>query len=131
MHTTMKVRSLTVLEQTLAVARLPAGEGLPWWAAASSFLSLTRTAEETSLVCEARLVPEEVRSERGFRALRVDGTLAFQETGVLVSLGTPLATAGVPIFVVSTFDTDYILVAGPRLDEAVGALRKAGHPVNE
>jgi hypothetical protein len=127
----MKVRSITVLEQILAVARLPAGEGLPWWAARSSFLSLTRTAEETSVVCEARLVPEAVGSERGFRALRVDGTLAFQETGVLVSLGTPLATAGVPIFVVSTFDTDYILVAGPLLAEAVGALRKAGHSVNE
>jgi uncharacterized protein len=127
----MKSLSLTVLDPTLAVARLPAGEGLPWWAAGSSFLSLTRSAEETSVVCEARLVPEDVRSERGFRALRVNGTLAFQETGVLVSLATPLATAGVPVFVVSTFDTDYILVSGPRLGEAVGALRKAGHSVTE
>lgn len=127
----MKVLSLTVLDPTLAVARLPGGEGLPWWAAVSSFLSLTRTPEETSVVCEARLVPEEARSEGGFRALRVDGTLAFQETGVLVSLATPLASAGVPIFVVSTFDTDYLLVPGPRLGEAVQALRKAGHSVAE
>ena len=125
----MKAFSLSVIDPTLAVSRLPTGEGLPWWAAGSSFLSLTRTAEETSVVCEARLVPEAVRSERGFRALRVDGVLAFQETGVLVSLATPLASAGVPIFVVSTFDTDYILVPGPRLGEAVGALRKAGHSV--
>ena len=127
----MKSFSLTVLDPTLAVARLPAGEGLPWWAAGSSFLSLTRFAEETSVVCEARLVPGDVRSERGFRALRVDGTLAFQETGVLVSLATPLATAGVPVFVVSTFDTDYIMVAEPRLGDAVVALRKAGHSVTE
>ena len=94
-------------------------------------LSLTRTAGETSVVCEARLVPDDARSERGFRALRVDGTLAFQETGVLVSLASPLATAGVPIFVVSTFDTDYILVASLRLGGAVEALRKAGHSVTE
>jgi uncharacterized protein len=127
----MKALSLTVLRPTLAVTRLPAGEGLPWWATGSNFLSLTRTAEETSVVCEASLVPADVRRERGFRALRVDGTLAFEETGVLVSLAAPLATAGVPVFVVSTFDTDYVLVAGPRLADAVEALRKAGHSVSE
>ena len=127
----LKTLSLTLLDPVLAVARLPAGAGLPWWAAGSSFLSLTRTAEETSVVCEARLVPDNVRGERGFRALRVDGTLPFHETGVLVSLATPLAIAGVPIFVLSTFDTDYILVSEPRLGDAVGALRKAGHSVTE
>ena len=127
----MKALSLTLLRPTLAVTRLPAGEGLPWWAAGSSFLSLTRTGEETSVVCEARLVPGDARCEGGFRALRVDGTLAFQETGILASLVAPLATAGVPIFTVSTFDTDYILVAESRLGEAVEALRKAGHSVTE
>ena len=127
----MRAHSLTVLEPTLAVARLPSGEGLPWWATGSGFLSLTRTAGETSVVCEARLVPPDVRSERGFRALRVDGTLAFEETGVLASLAMPLATAGVPIFVVSTFDTDYVLVTDSRLGDAVDALRKAGHSVTE
>ena len=127
----MKPLSLTVLDPTLTVVRLPASEGLPWWAAGSGFLSLTRTGEETSVVCESRLVPENVRGERGFRAVRVDGTLSYQETGVLVSLATPLATAGVPIFVLSTFDTDFILVPGPQLYAAVGALRKAGHSVTE
>ena len=83
------------------------------------------------MVCEARLVPPDVRSERGFRALRVDGTLAFEETGVLASLAMPLATAGVPIFVVSTFDTDYVLVTDSGLGDAVDALRKAGHSVTE
>lgn len=127
----MKALSLTKLDPTLAAARLPAGEGLPWWATGSAFLSFTRSAEETSVVCEARLVPNDVRSERGFRALRVNGTLAFQETGVLVSIATLLATAGVPIFVVSTFDTDHILVHGGQLPEAIEALREAGHSVTE
>ena len=127
----MKALSLTVLRPTLAVTRLPAGEGLPWWAAGSGFLSLTRTGEETSVVCEARLVPGDARSEGGLRALRVDGTLAFQETGILASLVTPLATAVVPVFAISTFDTDYILLAESRLNEAVDARRKAGHSVTE
>ena len=127
----MKVLSLTVLEPTLAVARLSAGDGMPWWAAASGFLSLTRTAEETSVICESGRVPAVVRAERGFRALRVDGTMSFQETEVLASLATPLATARVPIFVLSTFDTDYILVPEARLREAADALRKAGHSVTE
>lgn len=127
----MKVLSLTLLAPTLAVTRLPAGAGLPWWAAASGFLSLTRTNEETSVVCEASVVPADARCERGLRALRVDGTLAFQETGILVSLITPLATAGLPVFVVATFDTDYILIAASRIGEAMEALRKAGHSVAE
>jgi hypothetical protein len=127
----MKVLSLTVLGPTLAVTRLPAGEGLPWWAAGSTFLSLTRTDEETSVICEARLVPADARCEGGFRALQVDGTLAFQETGILASLVDPLAAAGVPVFVVSTFDTDYVLVRESGLGEAVEALRKAGHSVAE
>jgi len=127
----MKALSLTVLRPTLAVARLPAADGLPWWAAGSGFLSLTRTEEETSVVCEARLVPGDARCEGGLRALRVDGTLDFQETGILASLTTPLAAAVVPVFALSTFDTDYVLVAESRLVEAVEALRKAGHSVTE
>ena len=123
--------SLTVQKPLLAVIRLPAGDGLPWWAASSGFLSLTRTADETSLVCEDSRVREGVPVERGFRALRVDGTLAFAETGILASLATPLAQAGVPVFVVSTYDTDYVLILETWLREAVDALRKAGHSVTE
>lgn len=124
--------TLKVLETPLAVVRLEAGAGLPWWAVGSEeFLSFTRTPAETSLVCAARRVPAHVRSERGFRALQVEGTLPFQATGILASLASPLAEAGVPIFVVSTFDTDYLLVPEASLNQAVGALRAAGHSVSE
>jgi hypothetical protein len=124
--------ALEKLSIELAVVRLPAGSGLPWWAARDGgFLCLTRTLEETSIVCEERLVPSEVEAERGFRALRVAGPLPFHLTGVLASLAAPLADAGVPIFVVSTYDTDYILVRQGDLEGAVGALRGAGHSVKE
>ena len=121
--------ALHLVKSTLAVARLPANAGLPWWAAASGFLSVTRTPDETSVVCDAERVPDGVRAERGLRALRVAGTIPFETTGVLVSLATPLAGAGVPIFVVSTFDTDYLLVPEAMTASAISALQKAGHTV--
>ena len=123
--------SLTVQQPLLAVVRFPARSGLPWWAATSSFLSFTRTADEDSLVCEEVRVPEGLRAQKGFRALRVDGTLPFHLTGVVASLSAPLADAGVPIFVVSTHDTDYLLVPEAMLSLAAEALREAGHSVNE
>jgi len=124
--------SLHVLVPEFAAVRLPPDAGLPWWAAGSGeLLSHTRSLEETSIVCEARRVPGEVQAERGFRALRVEGTIPFQATGVLASLATPLAAARVPVFVVSTFDTDYVLVPGTLLRTAVQALRDAGHSVLE
>ena len=123
--------SLTILEPSLAVTRFPARSGLPWWAATSSFLSFTRTADEDSLVCEEVRVPDGLASQKGFRALRVDGKLPFHLTGVLVSLANPLANAGVPIFAVSTHDTDYLLIPETMLERAMAALREAGHAVSE
>ena len=123
--------SLSLLQPSLAVVRFPARSGLPWWAATSSFLSFTRTADEDSLVCEEVRVPEGLAAQKGFRALRVDGTLPFHLTGILASLATPLADAGVPIFVVSTHNTDYLLVPDAMLARAAASLREAGHSVNE
>jgi hypothetical protein len=122
--------SLTVLQPLLAIARFPPQSGLPWWAATSSFLSFTRTPDEDSLVCEEARVPEGETAQRGFRAMRVNGTLPFHLTGVLASLTTPLADAAVPVFVVSTYDTDYLLVEESVLPKAIEALRKAGHTVS-
>lgn len=97
--------------------------------ATAAFFSVTRTTEETSVVCEERRIPDGVRAERGFRLLRVAGTIPFAATGVLASVASPLADAGVPIFVVSTFDTDYLLIHESRLESAIAALRAAGHGV--
>lgn len=122
--------SLKVLSPDFAIVRRTADAGIPWWAARSeTFLSFTRTCEETSLVCESHLVPEGIEAQRGYRALRVDGPLPLDATGILASLAVPLADAGVPIFVIATFDTDYILVPEGRLGVAVEVLQRAGHAV--
>ena len=124
--------TLQVLGGRFAVVRLASGAGIPWWAATSEgLLSVTRTADETSIVCEDRLVPAGVQAERGFAALRVVGTVPFEATGVLASIVVPLADRGVSILAIATFDTDYVLVRVKNLGVALQALREAGHSVEE
>jgi uncharacterized protein len=120
---------LTLLPFALAVCRLPAGAAAPDWLDGAPFASVTRTPDETSVVCAAASVPAGVRAEPGWRALRVAGPLDFALTGVLLSLLAPLAAAGVAVFAVSTFDTDYLLVKEAALDDALAALVGAGHRV--
>lgn len=122
---------LETLDALHAVCRLGPGEGIPDWAQVrdGALLSVTRGAEELSVVCEETLPPPGVDRSRGWRAIRVRGTLEHSLTGVLHSLAAPLAEAGIPIFAVSTYETDYVLVPGTRLERAVEALDGAGHVV--
>lgn len=120
--------ALQVEPGQLAVCRLPADAELPAWAR-GAFLSLTRTRDELSIVCDAAGVPAEQTAQGPFRALRVVGTLDFALTGILAGLTAPLAAAGVPVFAISTYDTDYLLVRTERLGDAITALRSAGYEV--
>jgi hypothetical protein len=122
--------TLTVLPERLAVCRLPAGATAARPPARTGFWSLTQTARETSLVVAEALVDPSWRAERGWRALEVDGPLDFALTGILAGIAAPLAAARVPIFAVSTFDTDYVLVRHDDLERAVSALEGAGHVVH-
>ena len=119
---------LTVLEEELAVCRLPAGDPLPAWMA-GPFVSVTRTVNELSVVCASISVPATVTADRGWRGLRVEGPLPFSLVGILSSLSTTLASAEISVFVISTFDTDYLLVKDEQLARAVVALEAEGHDV--
>jgi hypothetical protein len=118
--------TLVVLPGIYAICRLPAAEAFPSWAT-GEFVAITRTANELSVVCRQEAVPDGVRHEGGWRCLRVVGTLDFTLVGVLASLVLPLAEAGVSVFCISTFDTDYLLVRD--LDRATEALQRAGHSI--
>lgn len=120
---------MEVLPWRLAVCRLSPDEPFPAWALAGEFHSLTCTADELSVVCPQDLVPLEIRCERGWKCLRVAGPLDLTEIGVLASLSSALAGAGVSLFAISTFDTDFLLVGEADLERAVAALRVAGHQV--
>jgi hypothetical protein len=125
----MAASTLVVLDARLAVSRLSAEAPLPVWAEGGPFLCITRTLDELSVVSCERQVPLDVKSERGWRCLRVSGPLDFAAVGIVASLIEPMARTGIPVLVVSTFDTDYLMVKGIDLDRAVEALRNAGHTV--
>ena len=120
---------LSVLPGRWAVCRLHAEAAVPAWAEGGSFFSATRTRDELSIVCEEAAVPEGVKAERDWAALKLHGPIPFETTGVLASLAAPLADAGISLFALSTFDTDYILVKAEALGAAASALRKAGFEV--
>jgi hypothetical protein len=124
---------LTIVVYTglYAICRLDSGAGVPAWAGAARFLTITRTASELSIVCEEQMVPEEVHAERNRRLMQIEGTLAFTLTGVLASVAAPLADAGISIFAVSTYDTDYLLVSEEDLQEATQVLESAGHAIRQ
>ena len=113
---------LDVLPGVFAVCRLEPGAEVP-----REFWSVTRTADELSVICAEEAIPEGARAVRGWRALRVAGPLDFALTGVAAALTTPLAAAGVSVLPVATFDTDYLFVREELLARALSALTAAGH----
>jgi len=121
--------TLELVAGSYAVCRLGAAEPVPAWCEGGPFVSVTRTDAELSVVCPQEAVPAAVLAERGFCCLRVVGPLGFGMTGVLASLSGPLASSGVSIFVVSTYETDYLMVQERDLGRAVDALTRAGHRV--
>src|SRR5689334_21000078 len=114
----MATFDLIVFDGIFAVCRLEAGAPVPAWAAGGPYMSVTRTGDELSVVCREEAVPGNVRCERGWRCVRIAGTLDFALVGVLSSLLTPLANIGVSIFAATTFDTDYLLVKQEALTDA-------------
>ena len=120
---------LRVLDGSYAVCRLGAATLAP--PPSGRFWSLTHAGDERSLICPDEDAPVTGGSvERGWRVLGVEGPLDFSLVGVTAALAAPLAQAGVSILPVATHDTDYLLVPGDRLADAVAALRAAGHHVD-
>lgn len=116
--------TLKLLGGSYAVCRLYAGAPVPQpvLAAKGEFLSITRTADELSIVCEESLAPAGAKVERGWRAFRVLGPLDFSLTGIIATLTAPLAEAKISVFTMATFDTDYLLVRETDLARAITAL---------
>ncbi len=122
---------LSLLPERFAISRLDADAPIPAWATKGPFFSVTRTGDELSTVTELSLVPIGVQSQSGWRVLKVHGPFVLSEIGVLAALATPLAEARVSLFAVSTFDTDYLLVASETLPAAIAALERAGHTIHK
>ena len=122
--------SISVLQGTFAICRLDQGIPIPDWALAGSFHSITRTKDELSIVCPEAVIPKGTVCNRGWRCLKIEGILDLSLTGVLAPLATALADAGISIFSISTYDTDYIMVQELDLEEAVSVLAKMGYEIH-
>jgi predicted glycoside hydrolase/deacetylase ChbG (UPF0249 family) len=120
---------LTLAHERYAVCRLPPDHPWPGLPEADGFVSVTRTKRELSVVCLERHAPVGGRLEVGWRLLEVAGPLDLGEVGVMAKLAAPLARAGVSLFALSTFDTDYLLVRDADVHRAQAALRAAGHTI--
>lgn len=109
---------ISVLPQALSICRLQPDEAIPAWGYLGSFFSITKTGGELSIVCDQSVVPEGIKCVSGWWAFKVEGPLDFSLTGILSSLAAPLAENNIPIFAVSTFDTDYLLVEKKYVERA-------------
>ncbi|HEX6432949.1 MAG TPA: ACT domain-containing protein [Gemmatimonadales bacterium] len=114
-----------------AVCRLSRRDRMPAWATNSTrgISSITRTADELSIIVLDSVAPRNVRCERNWRVIRVRGPLPFDLIGIISGISGTLANSGISIFAFSTFDTDYVMVKAGDLDRALNALRRAEYPI--
>ncbi|MBX7147165.1 MAG: ACT domain-containing protein [Alphaproteobacteria bacterium] len=114
----------------LAVCKLTENK-IPTWAEASPFLNFTKTVSEFSLVCSAKDIPQNIQAEMDWRCLKIDGILDFSLIGVIAHLTQILASKQISVFVISTYDTDYILIKQEKFEEAIHLLKIEGYTFTE
>lgn len=122
-----KALRLSLLPERYGICRFAPETAIPEWGMSGPIYSITRTADELSLVCAEAAIPDGAQHEPGWRVLRLEGPFDFDQIGVLLAVLAPLARAGVSVFALSTFDTDYVLVRETGLGQACAALEHAGH----
>ncbi|MDP2884250.1 MAG: ACT domain-containing protein [Ignavibacteria bacterium] len=123
----MKKLTLHLLGETFTINKLPQFAEIPSILSQGDMCFMLRTDEELCIVCPDYMAPNNVQQELGWRCLKVDGEMKLQEVGVLASMTQALAEANIPLFAISTFNTDYVFVMEEHLVNAVQALQKAGH----
>ncbi|MDR3597284.1 ACT domain-containing protein [Clostridium sp.] len=124
-----KILTMKLLKEKYGVCRLNKTELIPEWAKNSDFFSITKTSDELSIVCFEDNIPNDIKCEKNWRALKIEGPLDFSLIGILASISTILAKKGISIFAISTYDTDYILVKNKDIDNAIDSLIKERYEV--
>ena len=125
----MKTLSLALLPQKYAICQFHPDKHIPYWALLGNFVSLTRTHEELSIVCQQDNVPNDINAERGWRCVQVQGAFDFTVSGVPASLAIPLAEADISVLAIATYATDYLLVKEENVEQALQVLEQAGHSI--
>jgi len=120
---------MKLLRGKYGVCRLDKIDSIPGWAENSDFLSITRALDELSIVVAEESIPNDIRCEKDWRILKIEGQLDFSLIGILASISTILARNRISIFAISTYDTDYILVKNKDIDNAIGVLVNEGYEI--
>jgi len=115
------------LREAYAILRLEPDAAIPDWAGKGEFNSISRTAEELSIACPASNLPPSIQAQQRWMCLKLEGPFPFSLTGILLSFIQPLSDNAIPIFAVSTYDTDYVLIQEEFSDKALSILQQAGH----
>ncbi len=118
---------LRVLPEVYAICSFPPDAAFPDWPYNPNILSVTKTPQETTLVCEESHVPGDCKKSENFKCIKVEGRFDLDAVGVLASIAGPLAQNKISLYVISTFDTDYVLIHAENVDKAVSCLEKFGH----
>jgi hypothetical protein len=116
---------LNILDGSFSIHRFSPNDEIPNQIYQSQFYSITKTAEEISVVCSSSVHLDSERPETGWSCIKILGSLDFSLTGILADISSVLAKAEISIFAISTFDTDYILVKSEKLQAAKKALQQA------
>jgi uncharacterized protein len=127
----MSELTMILLPNEYAICRLNAEDAIPVWALGSSFYSISKTADELSIVCESALVADDVQAEKGWRLLKIAAVLDLSLTGITAKFSSALAEAGVNLCVIATYDTDYILIKEEKRTIAIRSLQNAGFIVQQ
>ena len=118
---------LHFLATTYSICQLNPTDAVPKWA--NGFLSISRTADELTIIVESECVPDGIKAEHDFAGFRVVGKIAFDVIGVIAAISQVLAAANIPIFAISTYDTDYFLISRHNVELTQTALKQSGHEI--
>ena len=121
--------NLSVLPEQLAIVRLESKSQIPYWVNSGEFFSITSTKDEVSIICPEKNVPQGITCDSGWRAIKIEGPFDLELTGVAVSVAGPISNSGIGVFIIATYDTDYVLVKEVLLNKALSALTNAGHSI--
>ena len=127
----MKQRQLqlSLLKDKYGICTLPNTAPIPDWALTQSLASITRTEKELTIVCRLEILPSQYQSGPNWRCFKIDGIFDLNQIGVISSISSPLADAGISIYVISTHDTDYFLIQEQNLEQTISTLSDIGHNI--
>ena len=129
----MKQRQLqlSLLKDKYGICTLPNTAPIPDWALTQSLASITRTEKELTIVCRLEILPSQYQSGPNWQCFKIDGSFDLNQIGVISSISSPLADAGISIYVISTYDTDYFLIQEQNLEKTISVLSSSGHAIKK